>query len=260
MKKTSFEKPVRHFTKASMTARQNRARLILAALSLLVLFLLCACETGGDAGEGYTVTRVVDGDTIIIDMDGAEERVRLIGVDTPESVHPDESRNVPYGEIASKFTKERLEGRKVEIELDTQERDRYGRILAYVYIDGEMFNKALLSEGHAQISTYPPNVRYVDEFTLLQQEARNSGAGLWAYYDSETPDETGKYTSEPTTRSERDRGAANTNGYIGNAGTKKFHLPSCRHVSSIKDVHIVNLATRDEAVAGGFAACKTCNP
>ena len=72
-----------------------------------------------------------------------------------------------------------LEGKEVEIELDVEERDRYGRMLAYVYLDGEMFNKALLREGHAMVSTYPPNVKYVEEFTALQEKARNEGKGLW---------------------------------------------------------------------------------
>ena len=73
------------------------------------------------------VTRVVDGDTIIVDLNGVEERVRLIGIDTPESVHPDASRNLPEGKVASEFTKSRLEGKEVKLEFDVQERDQYGR-------------------------------------------------------------------------------------------------------------------------------------
>ncbi|NLK43715.1 MAG: hypothetical protein GX300_04905, partial [Tissierellia bacterium] len=87
----------------------------------------------------YRVVRVVDGDTLIIEMEDKEERVRLIGVDTPESVHPDASKNVKAGKIASDFTKSRLEGKYIELEFDVQERDRYGRILAYVWHEGEMF-------------------------------------------------------------------------------------------------------------------------
>ena len=115
------------------------------------------------------VTRVVDGDTIIVDLNGVEERVRLIGIDTPESVHPDASRNLPEGKVASEFTKSRLEGKEVKLEFDVQERDQYGRLLAYVYIDGVMFNKTLLSEGYARIATYPPNVKYVEDFTAIQK-------------------------------------------------------------------------------------------
>jgi endonuclease YncB( thermonuclease family) len=127
----------------------------------------------------YTVSRVVDGDTIILDIDGTSERLRLIGIDTPESVHPDGERNVEYGKIASAYTTSMLEEQNVFIELDVQERDRYGRLLAYVYIDGIMLNKLLLQEGHAMVSTYPPNVKYIEDFTALQEKARENGYGLW---------------------------------------------------------------------------------
>lgn len=125
------------------------------------------------------VIRVVDGDTIIIDYNGKEERVRLIGVDTPESVHPNESKNTEDGIKTSDYTKQRLSGKTVELELDVSQRDKYGRILAYVYIDGQMYNKELLKIGYAKLATYPPNVKYVDEFTELQKEARENKVGLW---------------------------------------------------------------------------------
>lgn len=125
------------------------------------------------------VLRVVDGDTIKVDYNGGEETVRFIGIDTPESVHPDKEKNVPYGKIATAFTKDKLENKKVSLEFDVEERDRYGRLLAYVYLDDKMFNKTLLEEGHAMLATYPPNVKYVDDFTVLQEKAREEGKGLW---------------------------------------------------------------------------------
>ncbi|UWG96088.1 thermonuclease family protein [Dehalobacter sp. DCM] len=128
----------------------------------------------------YRVVRVVDGDTIILDINGKNERVRLIGIDTPESVHPDQDKNVPYGKIAADYTKSLLAGRSVQIERDVEERDRYGRLLAYVYLDGEMVNKTLLAEGHASVDTYPPNVKYVDEFIALQKQAREAGKGFYS--------------------------------------------------------------------------------
>lgn len=128
----------------------------------------------------YPVVRVVDGDTIVVEIDGAEEKVRLIGIDTPESVHPDSDRNVEYGKIASAYTEESLEGKAVSLEFDVEERDQYGRLLAYVYLDGQMFNEVLLAKGHAVVATYPPNVKYVDRFIELQTQARESGLGLWA--------------------------------------------------------------------------------
>ena len=125
------------------------------------------------------VVRVVDGDTIVVKYDGVDEKVRLIGVDTPESVHPNETKNTEEGIKTSEYTKQRLTGKTVELELDVQERDKYGRILAYVYVDGEMYNKELLKLGYAKLATYPPNVKYVDDFTKLQKEARENKVGLW---------------------------------------------------------------------------------
>lgn len=129
--------------------------------------------------NSYKVTRVVDGDTIIIDYNGTEERIRMIGIDTPESVHPNKEKNTEFGKTVSNFTKENLENKYVKIELDVQERDKYGRLLAYVYLDDVMYNKTLLAEGYAKIATYPPNVKYVDDFTKIQKEAKNNQKGLW---------------------------------------------------------------------------------
>ncbi|MBR6613365.1 MAG: thermonuclease family protein [Clostridia bacterium] len=127
----------------------------------------------------YEVVRVVDGDTIVVDFNGKDEKVRLIGVDTPESVHADESKNTKEGILVSDYTKSKLTGKKVKLEFDVQERDKYGRLLAYVYIDGEMYNKHLLEIGYAKIATYPPNVKYVEDFKEIQKEARENKVGLW---------------------------------------------------------------------------------
>ncbi|MEL1135395.1 thermonuclease family protein [Desulfitobacterium sp. THU1] len=127
----------------------------------------------------YTVERVVDGDTIILRMDGQRERVRLIGINTPESVPNNPDRVVPYGKVSAEFTRGLLEGKEVEIELDVEERDQYDRLLAYVYLNGEMVNKVLLREGHATVTTYPPNVKYVEDFMALQKEAQSQRKGIW---------------------------------------------------------------------------------
>lgn len=129
----------------------------------------------------YKVVRVVDGDTLVIDIDGKEERLRLIGIDAPESVHPDKDKNTDMGRLASDFSKLRLEGKTIGLEYDKETRDRYGRILAYVYIDGEMFNQTLLREGLAKAKTYPPNDKYEEDFLKIQEEAKANNRGLWAY-------------------------------------------------------------------------------
>jgi len=149
----------------------------------IILFIALLIATAGEIGmrfaspkpqrtAPYEVVRVVDGDTIIIDMDGVNERVRFIGLDAPESVHADETKNTEEGRLASEFTKEMLEGQMVTLEFDMQERDPFGRILAYVYLGDEMFNKTLIREGHADAITYPPNLRYQEEFRKIQQKRR----------------------------------------------------------------------------------------
>lgn len=129
----------------------------------------------------YEVVSVVDGDTFKINYNGTVTKVRLIGVDTPESVSSNQSKNNKYGVEASNYTKERLEGQTVHLEFDVQQTDKYGRLLAYVYLeDGTMYNKELLEKGYAQIATYPPNVKYVDEFIQIQKQAKENKVGFWA--------------------------------------------------------------------------------
>lgn len=129
----------------------------------------------------YDVVRVVDGDTFVIDYNGKNEKVRLIGIDTPESVHPNEEKNTEFGDMVSNYSKKMLTGKNVQIEFDVQQRDKYGRLLAYVYLDGQMYNEVLLENGYAKLATYPPNVKYVDEFTKIQKRARENKMGMWAY-------------------------------------------------------------------------------
>lgn len=129
----------------------------------------------------YEVISVTDGDTFKINYNGEEKKVRLIGVDTPESVSPNKEKNNNYGKEASKYTKERLKGKMIFIEFDAQQTDKYGRFLAYVYLeDGTMYNKELLEKGYAQVATYPPNVKYVEEFEKIQKRARENNIGFWA--------------------------------------------------------------------------------
>lgn len=130
-------------------------------------------------GKNAVVLRVIDGDTLKIKYEGKTERLRMIGIDTPESVHKDESRNVPEGKVASDYTKQQLEGKTIRVETDVEPRDHYGRLLGYVYLDGKMFNKTLLQLGYARLDTVPPNVKYEADFVKLQQQAREHNVGFW---------------------------------------------------------------------------------
>lgn len=137
-------------------------------------------ESGGSPGNG-TVLRVIDGDTIVVRLaGGAVERVRFIGMDTPESVRPGTAVQC-FALKASSFTKQLLDGRRVRLIGDVEARDRYGRMLAYVYRepDGLFVNEELVRQGYATPATFPPNVRFRDEIARLAREARAAGTGLW---------------------------------------------------------------------------------
>lgn len=169
------------------------------------------------------ILRVVDGDTYEIFIDG-KEKVRLIGVDTPESVAPQKERNVEEGRIASDFAKELLEGKLAQIEYDVQERDRYGRILAYLYVDGKMINEILLEEGMAQTATYPPNVKYADRFREIERAARESGKGFW-----KDDFKTGK-----TEKEIKESRSGLIKGNINRKGEKIYHIPGQRDYNKTK--------------------------
>jgi micrococcal nuclease len=125
--------------------------------------------------------RVVDGDTIRVALPGGEEPVRYIGVDTPESVKPGTPVQC-FAKRASAFNARLVEGERVRLVRDVEERDRYGRRLAYVYRDGDglFVNAELVKRGYATVLTIPPNVAHAGEFKLLAARARLSGRGLWS--------------------------------------------------------------------------------
>lgn len=136
----------------------------------------------GAPGDRFRVPveRVIDGDTIIVRLDGRRERVRYIGINTPETHHPHMAVQ-PYGPEATEANRGLVAGGDVVLELDAEPRDKYGRLLAYVYLpDGTFVNAVLVEEGYAQVMTVPPNVRHADEFRRLEREARAADRGLWS--------------------------------------------------------------------------------
>lgn len=176
-----------------------RKTLLLALLSVVVLALRFPAEAAKPKPSLYdlrpnavyqvSVRRVVDGDTIVVDFPtGERERVRLIGIDTPETVHPKKPVE-HYGKEASAFTKKELTGKRVWLQMDVQVRDRYRRALGYVWLEKpggdeksvrrEMFNAKLILEGYGQVMTIQPNVKYTEMFVKFQREARESRKGLW---------------------------------------------------------------------------------
>ena len=156
------------------------------AVTLTVTAVSSAC-TGDEAavsrdGANATVVRVVDGDTVQVDIDGRREKLRLIGIDTPETVKPDTPVQC-YGPEASAFTKQLLpEGTAVRVERDVEARDDYGRLLGYVYRadDGLFVNLEIVAQGYASLLTFPPNVAHVDEFVAAARAAERANLGLWS--------------------------------------------------------------------------------
>ena len=133
-------------------------------------------EVDESGREFVLVDRVVDGDTIEL-SDG--RKVRYIGIDTPETKDPRKEVQC-FGEEASAYNQDLVEGKVVALEADVADKDRYDRLLRYVWLEDEMINKKLVAEGYAYASSYPPNVKYQTQFKLAQQQAREQNLGLWA--------------------------------------------------------------------------------
>lgn len=147
-------------------------------------------DTGFMLNGPYPVERVVDGDTIVVTIERQSVKVRLIGIDTPESVATGDRAkdNCEEGKIASEFTKSLLTGQTVYLEYDVSVADKYGRTLAYVYLENKqtMVNDLLLERGYARTMTVQPNVKYISRFLETQNRAQQSGAGFWSDYFLET--------------------------------------------------------------------------
>ncbi len=203
-----------------------------------------------------TVDRVIDGDTIRVRIADRVETVRYIGMDTPETVHP--SRGIePYGLAASAFNQILVEGKQVRLELDVEPRDRYGRLLAYVYTDSQFVNAELIRQGYAQVMTVPPNVRHVEEFVRLQREARRAGEGLWGF---ETKAQTTPFLVQVagntgvSTVIDRFDTEESAIVYITRTGTK-YHQAGCHHLR-----HSCIPITLSETRERGYSACRVCKP
>ena len=147
------------------------------ALAALLGVLLTASVALAGSLEGLVV-RVVDGDTIHVRVGDHVEKVRYIGVNTPEVHHPRKGEE-PGGRDAMAVNRSLVDRRQVRLETDVQARDRYGRLLAYVWIGDVMINAELVSRGYAQVMTVPPNVRHQALFLKLQRDARDAERGLW---------------------------------------------------------------------------------
>ncbi len=203
-------------------------------------------QTKKTSFESVKVVRIVDGDTLEVSLsNGNTEKVRLIGVNTPEST----TRHEPYGSEASEFTKKSLAGKTIYLEKDVSDRDRYGRLLRIVWLEdagtinetsirSKMFNAILVLKGYAQASTYPPDVKYSEYFMRFAKEAREAGIGLWSLESTnktpvakptlkpsptKKPTETKKPTSTKPPAANQIKGKIK--GNISSSGEKIYHVP-----------------------------------
>ena len=214
-----------------------------------------------------TVVRVVDGDTAVFRLaDGTEEKVRFIGVDTPESTTETEA----YGKEASAYTAKALpEGTAVLLEKDAEERDRYGRLLAYVWLTeptalteaelrNKMFNAKLAGDGYAQQMTIQPNSKYAEYFTTFVAEARNAERGLWspdvagATAAASAPKTAPKVAPKPKPKATPSDDGGTV--YITDTG-EKYHSGGCSYLRTSK-----HATSRSDAEAQGYTPCSRCDP
>ena len=171
---------------------------------ILLIALLVTLPASASAGQ-YKVIRVVDGDTIVVDYQGKHEKVRLLCVNTPESVHPDKKQNIPMGKVASNYAKKNLTGKYVDLEFEgSRRRGNYGRLLAYVFVDGQNFNLDLVKQGLSPYYTkYGKSQKYDAEFRAAERQARKEKLNIWG-----DPELTKKYLrlkSKWDQRSSQDR-------------------------------------------------------
>lgn len=214
--------------------------------------------------ENFTTTkciRVIDGDTIVI---SGGDRVRLIGIDTAEVYESDKlfkdsertGKDIriiqALGKQASEYTKKWLDRKTIKLELDPDNvyinhRDKYGRLLAYIYLaDGTFFNAQIIKDGYANAYTKFP-FKYMDEFRNYEREARESKKGLWAEEAEESPALSVK-------------GEVAEAKYVASKKSKVFHRSSCVWANKIREKNKVQFKTREEAENAGYRPCQTCRP
>jgi len=197
-------------------------------------------------GEFAVVKRVIDGDTVELENG---EKVRYIGIDTPETLDPRKPIQC-FGKEAAAKNRELVEGKLVRLEKDVTERDKYNRLLKYIYVSAgesepEIFvNLELVKRGFAHSYTYPPDVKYQNLFVLAEKEARENGRGLWIGCPISSPDE-----------------GCKIKGNISASGEKIYHLPGCGSYdkTSIDESRGEKwFCSEDEAEFAGWRKAKNC--
>ena len=197
----------------------------------LIFIFIIAIAKDVSAESWYTVKWVNDGDTIVL-TNG--KRVRYIGINAPEIDH-DNHRAQPFGYESRSYNKDVVLKRKIRLEFDRERQDRYGRLLAYLFLpDGTFLNEALLQKGYAYHLYKKPNLKYNQRLLEAQLEAMRAGRGIWENWSEEKK------------------------RYIGNRNSRRFHLDSCASAGRIKHKNRIHFSTRWEAFEAGYAPAGGC--
>lgn len=233
--------------------------------SYLVLFtiLLYGCDESSTNGviqtDGSTnqiaveVVEVIDGDTIKVKYNGDIEKVRYLLIDTPETNHHTLGKQ-PFGEEAKQRNKEIIKSGNVTIEFDVGNRlDDYGRMLAYVYVDGESVQETLLEEGLARTAyIFPPNTRYLDEFEEASKVAKERSIGIWETdnYVTNRGFNTEVLTNNNAEEKKSTTEQCNIKGNINRQGKKIYHIPSGKYYEQTNPEEW--FCTEQDAIQAGF--------
>lgn len=215
------------------------------------------------------VISVTDGDTIKAEINGQVESVRFLLVDTPETNHPRLGEQ-PFGQEAKAFTKQMLEGKTVLLEKDVSDRDKYGRLLYYLYVDGKSVQEELLQNGLARVAyVYAPNTKYVDQYYAIQKKAQELGVGIWSVENYTQEDGFHEEViegqqPEPDANKQSQSGAlpageCKIKGNISSRGDKIYHMPgqqfyNVTEIDSSKGEQY--FCTKEDAEQAGFRPSK----
>lgn len=219
----------------------HSAKTLSALLVILAVFMarIILAFAAAPPNEVVIVTRVFDGDTLVVERRGLEETVRLIGVDTPEISRPDTPVQY-YGPEAADFARRALEGKRVTLEFEDPDRpggsvDRYGRTLAYVLMeDGRNFNLEIVRQGYGRVfDKYP--FQYLKDFRQAERSARNAGMGIWNEAKRAT-------WTDPVARGR----------IVGNINSHIYHLPGQYGYDKVKEKNRIYFRTEEEARKAGF--------
>ena len=235
----------------------------LLKITLFLIVFLSLSPTFLFAGQ-YAVIKIVDGDTIVVKYKSKYEKVRLLCVNTPESVHPDKKQNIPIGKVASEYTKNRLKGKYVDLEFERPLRGRYGRVLAYVFVDGVNFNLELVRQGLSPYyAKYGLSEKYDKEFREAERYARKHKLNIWGdpkltqkylRLKSKWGQYRSKVSSPPAIVQTKEW------KYVASRKSKVFHRPACKWTERISPNNLIGFNSRDEVVRSGRRPCKVCNP